>query len=74
VPLFCCLLAKFALANAGNLFMMLYSYLPSDQSPMIAPRQVGSNAYAPTMLLFGMRDCKSRPEHAEPIVITGAFQ
>ncbi len=50
---------------------MLYSYLPSDQSPMIAPRQIGM---APTMLLFGMRDCKSRPEHAEPIVITGAFQ
>ena len=65
---------KFALANAGDLFMMLFSYLPSNQSPLIAPRQAGSNAYAPAMLLFGMHDCKSRPEHAEPMVITAAFQ
>jgi len=56
---------KFALANAGNLFMMLFSYLPSNQSSLIAPRQAGSNAYAPAMLLFGTHGCRSRPEHAE---------
>jgi len=56
---------KFALANAGNFFTMLFSYLPSNQSSLIAPRQAGSDAYAPAMLLFGTHGCKSRPEHAE---------
>ena len=56
---------KFVLANAGNLFIMLFSYLPSDQSLLIAPQQAGSNAYAPAMLLFGTHGCKSRPKHAE---------
>ena len=54
--------------------MMLFSYLPLNQSLLLAPRQAGSNAYAPAMLLFGMHDCKSRPEHAESMVIDAAFQ
>ncbi len=60
---------KFALANAGDLLMMLFIYLPSYQSSLTAPQQAGSDAYAPAMLFFGMSGCKSRPEHAETMLL-----